>query len=378
VGTGAHVCGVEFEGATSAVVRINPDGSVKVFCSAGRQGQGSETTQSQVAAEALGVRYEDVEIETSETDACPWSHGSLASNTMYRIGWATRAAALHARRQLLAIAAREFFEGSEPSDLDIVDGVIRRARPAGSNVQVTISQALNTFRSDTLGQTSSITGRPDVPMPPATAFARHFAAHFAEVEVDIETGEIKLLDYLATQDSGTVVNPQVLKNQAIGGAICGAGFAIYEHLAFDPATGAIKNASLLDYKLLRAADFPHPAMVLFADSYDPVGPFGEAPIAAAISAVSQAVYDAIGVRVDLPMTPERVVRALGRIWDRSQRMKRVSAGHGYEKGRLNAHATRRLHFHPSGLPRVTAPDLAQPLRLGRRVLVGFACLFVRT
>jgi CO/xanthine dehydrogenase Mo-binding subunit len=202
---------------------------------------------------------------------------------MYRIGWATRAAALDARRQLLAIAAREFFEGSEPSDLDIVDGVIRRARPAGSNVQVTISQALNTFRSDTLGQTSSITGRPDVPMPPATAFARHFAAHFAEVEVDIETGEIKLLDYLATQDSGTVVNPQVLKNQAIGGAICGAGFAIYEHLAFDPATGAIKNASLLDYKLLRAADFPHPAMVLFADSYDPVGPFGargagEAPV----------------------------------------------------------------------------------------------------
>jgi CO/xanthine dehydrogenase Mo-binding subunit len=104
VGTGAHVCGVEFEGATSAVVRINPDGSVKVFCSAGRQGQGSETTQSQVAAEALGVRYEDVEIETGDTDACPWSHGSLASNT-------TRAAALDARRQLLAIAAREFFEG---------------------------------------------------------------------------------------------------------------------------------------------------------------------------------------------------------------------------------------------------------------------------
>jgi xanthine dehydrogenase molybdenum-binding subunit len=321
VGTGAHVCGVEFEGATSAVVRINPDGSVKVFCSAGRQGQGSETTQSQVAAEALGVRYEDVEIETGDTDACPWSHGSLASNTMYRIGWATRAAALDARRQLLEVAAREFFEGSDPSDLEIVDGIIRRARPAGSNVQVTISQALNAYRSDTLGQTSSITGRPAVPMPPATAFARHFAAHFAEVEVDIETGEIKLLDYLATQDSGTVVNPQVLKNQAIGGAICGAGFAIYEHLAFDPATGAIKNANLLDYKLLRAADFPHQAKVLFADSYDPVGPFGargagEAPIAAAISAVSQAVYNAIGVRVDLPMTPERVVRALGRIRDR--------------------------------------------------------------
>lgn len=315
VGTGAHVCGVEFEGATSALVRINPDGSIKVYCSVGRQGQGSETTQSQVAAEALGVPYEMVEIETGDTDSCPWSHGSLASNTMYRVGWATRAAAVDARRQLLEIAAREFFDGASAGDLDIVDGVIHRRHQAGSNVQVTFAQVLNVFRSDTLGQTSSITGRPAVPMPPSTAFARHFAAHFAEVEVDVETGEIKLLDYLATQDSGTVVNPQVLKNQAIGGAICGAGFAIYEHLVFDPETGAIKNANLLDYKLLRAADFPHGAQVLFADSYDPVGPFGargagEAPIAAAISAISQAVYNAVGVRVDLPMTPERVVRAL--------------------------------------------------------------------
>ncbi len=315
VGTGAHVCGVEFEGATSAIVRINPDGSVKVHCSVGRQGQGSETTQSQVAAEALGVPFDMVEIETGDTDSCPWSHGSLASNTMYRVGWATRAAAMDARRQLLEVACREFFDSCDPSELDIEDGVIFRKGIERSNVRPTISQVLNVFRSDTLGQTSSITGRPAVPMPPATTFARHFAAHFAEVEVDIESGEIKIIDYLATQDSGTVVNPQVLKNQAIGGAICGAGFAIYEHLVFDPKTGAIKNGNLLDYKLLRAADFPSKAEVLFVESYDPVGPFGargagEAPIAAAVSAISQAVYNAIGVRVDIPMTPERVIRAL--------------------------------------------------------------------
>lgn len=317
VGTGAHVCGVEFEGATSAIVRINPDGSVKVHCSVGRQGQGSETTQSQVAAEALGVAFENVEIETGDTDSCPWSHGSLASNTMYRVGWATRAAAMDARRQLLEIAAREFFEGCDPRDLDIRDGIVFRKTGEGSNIRPTIAQILNAVRSDTLGQTSSITGRPAVPMPPATTFARHFAAHFAEVEVDVESGEIRLIDYLATQDSGTVVNPQVLKNQAIGGAICGAGFALYEHLVFDPETGAVKNGNLLDYKLLRAADFPSHAQVLFVESYDPVGPFGargagEAPIAAAISAISQAVYNAIGVRVDLPMTPERVIRALDR------------------------------------------------------------------
>ena len=175
---------------------------------------------------------------------------------------------------------------------------------------------LHVLRSDTLGQTSSITGRPAVPMPPATTFARQFGAQFVEVEVDIETGQIKLLDFVAAQDSGTVVNPQVLKNQVVGGGICGAGFAIYEHLVFDEDTGAIKNGNLLDYKLLRAADFPWKAEVLFAESYDPVGPFGargagESPIAAGISAVAQAVYNATGVWVDLPMTPERVVRALG-------------------------------------------------------------------
>ena len=152
-------------------------------------------------------------------------------------------------------------------------------------------------------------------MPPSTTFARQFGAQFAEVEVDIETGQIRLLDFLCVQDSGTVVNPQVLKNQVIGAAICGSGFAIYEQMIFDEETGALKNGNLLDYKLLRCADFPHTAEVIFVEDPDPVGPFGargagESPIAAGIAAVAQAVYNAIGVWVDMPMTPERVVSAI--------------------------------------------------------------------
>lgn len=320
VGTGAHVCGVEFEGATSAVVRINPDGSAKVHASCGRQGQGSETTLSQVAAETLGIDFDRVEIENGDTDSCPWSHGSLASNTMYRIGWAVREAALDARRQLLEIAGREFFDGADPTALDVRHGLVRRRHGRGADgPAVDIETIMNELRTaDTLGQTSSITGRPAVAMPPATTFARHFSAHFVEVEVDVETGEIRLLDYLAAQDSGTIMNPQVMKNQMIGGAICGAGFALYEELVFDEETGRILNPNLLDYKLLRAADFPLGGRVLFGDSYDPVGPFGargagEAPIVAPGPAISQAVYNAIGVWVDMPMTPERVLRALGRI-----------------------------------------------------------------
>ena len=320
VGTGAHVCGVEFEGNTSAVVRINPDGSAKVHAAAGRQGQGSETTLTQVAAETLGIPLDQVGWELGDTDSCPWSHGSLASNTMYRIGFAVRAAALDARAQLLELARREFFRRTA-NELTVVDGIVRPA-DAGAGPGVSIAEVLNVCRSDTLGQASSITGRSSsVPMPPATTFARHFACAFTEVEVDTETGVIRVLEYLAGQDSGTVVNPKVLANQVVGGALCGAGFALSEHLIFDE-TGTIRNGNWMDYKLLRIVDFPTDVRVIFGDSYDPVGPFGarsagEAPAAAPGPALSQAVYNALGgVWVDMPMTPERVLAAIhdGRLW----------------------------------------------------------------
>ena len=163
-----------------------------------------------------------------------------------------------------------------------------------------------------------IVGRTAKQMPPSTTFNRYFAVHFAEVEVDTETGQIKIVDYLATQDSGTVLNPQVLENQIIGGAIAGSGFAMVESLVFDEQTGKILNPSFTDYKVLRAPDFPLQPRVIFYESYDPVGPFGakgggEAPIAAPIPTIAQAVYNAIGKWLDVPMTAERVLSALGKL-----------------------------------------------------------------
>ncbi|MBW2691212.1 MAG: xanthine dehydrogenase family protein molybdopterin-binding subunit [Deltaproteobacteria bacterium] len=315
VGTGIHCCGAEDEGNSAAIVHINPDGSAKVHCAVGRQGQGSETTQTQVAAEALGIPYECVEIEAGDTDSCPWNHGSIASNTMYRTGFATWSAAMDARRQILEIAARDLFD-TQPSELDIQNGiVVFKKSSTGRSQQATLEEVLNALRPDAMTPMSSITGRSAVMMPPPITHSRHFAAHFVDLEVDVETGEIRLLDYVATQDSGTVMNPQILKNQAIGGAICGVGFAIYESLSFDRETGQVRNGNLLDYKLLRAADFPARSRVLFAESYDPVGPFGargagEAPMAAAVPAVCQAVYNATGAWMDIPMTPERVLNAI--------------------------------------------------------------------
>ncbi len=317
VGTGSHTCGVETEGNSSAIVRINPDGTAKACCSVGRHGNGSETTLAQVAAEALGLKLDQVEVEAGNTDACPWSHGSIASNTMFRTGWATRAAALDARAQLLAIAAQECFDDVDQAELDIRAGLIGFKETSGDNRQFSVSDVLNLMRGDAHGQTSSITGSSRQPMPPTTTFSRQFAVHFVEVEVDVETGEIRVLDYLALQDSGTIINPQVMKNQVIGGAICGLGYALYEELLFDSETGAVRNGNLLDYKVLRTGDFPPHAKVVFHESHDSIGPFGargagESPIAAAIPAACQAVYNATGVWVDLPMTPERVATALAK------------------------------------------------------------------
>jgi len=314
VATGIHCNGVEDEGNTSAIVRVHEDGSVTLCCSMGRQGQGSETTQAQIAAETLGISLDQIEVEAGDTEVSPWNHGSIASNTAHRIGFATKAAGEDARRQILEIAARHYIKG-KPEQLDIKNGVIYHKERPKQNML--LGELMSRLQPDSLTPPRVI-GRPTEDMPPATTLSRHFAAHFVEVEVDTETGQIKLLDYVATQDSGTALNPKVLENQAIGGAICGSGFALVESLVFNEKTGKIMNPNFLDYKVLRAPDFPTQPEVILCESNDPIGPYGakgagEAPIAASIPAIAQAVYNAIGIWLDVPMTPERVLRGLGKI-----------------------------------------------------------------
>ena len=314
VGTGIHICGEEMEGNTAAVVRILKDGSAKLFVSIGRHGTGSETTLSQIAAETLGIPVDRVEITAGDTDSGPWSRGSIASTTAFRTGFATWSACKDARRQLLELAAREFFE-HDASVLDVKEGmVVSHAEPGR---KIPIKDVMTWFRSEALGPQDSITGRSDLPMPPSTAYSRQFAAHFADLEVDTETGEVRLIDYVACQDSGTVLNPKILENQILGGGILGAGFALCEVLAFDD-NGRILNPNLTDYKLLRIGDFPPEPRMLFHESYEPTGPFGaksagEAPPPAGVAAVCQSVFNATGVWIDVPMTPEKVLRGLGKL-----------------------------------------------------------------
>lgn len=307
--SGIHCSGVSFTGGVSAIVEVHADGSATLRCSIGRQGQGSETTQAQIAAEALGISVDDVHVEGGDTEACPWGHGSVASTAAHRSGFATLQAALDARRQILEIAAERW--KLDPGDLDIRDGIVHSKRDARR--RISLRDALTLVRRETLSQ-PVVVGRPAKDMP-AHMLARHFAAHFVEVEVDVETGQVRIVNYVAAQDSGTPLNPAILENVVIGGAVLGCGFALSEGLVFSPDTGEILNGNFLDYKVLRSTDFPVNSAVILTQEADPLGPFGakgagEAPVGAAVAAVSQAVYNAIGAWLDVPMTPERVLRAL--------------------------------------------------------------------
>jgi xanthine dehydrogenase molybdenum-binding subunit len=312
VATGVHSCGTEDEHGSAAQVTVHADGSATLACSMGRQGQGSETTQAQIAAEALGFDVDRIRVIAGDTDVCPPNHGSIASNTAFRTGFATRDAALDARRQILDVAAQHL--GLHLRDhLEIVNGVVFSS---GEPVTSLSLDVLMTELEPVTMTPPVVVGRSTTPMPPSLAYARYFAAHFVEIEVDVETGSIRLLDYVAAQDSGTVLNPKVLENQVVGGAIFGSGFALKEGLQFDHATGRILNPGFIDYKVMRAPDFPTNPEVIFCETPDPVGPFGaksagEAPACAPIPAIAQAVYNAIGSWLDIPMTPERVLVAMG-------------------------------------------------------------------
>ncbi len=318
VGTGIHTNGFELEGGVNAVVRVNFDGSAVVHCSVGRMGNNAETTQMQIMAEELGLPIEMCSARAGDTETAPWAHGSLASNSAFRTGWATRQAAKDAKRQILEIAANQFFNNCSPSDLTMEEGIIFDTT-GKSDEKYTLKEVLHHLCTDTLAHTGSITGRTFGRMPPSVHFGRQFAAQFAEVEVDTETGVIKMTDYLCMQNSGTVLNSLVMKNQVSGGAQTGLGYALMEEMIFDYEKGKLLNPSFTDYKVLRMSDFPAANMdVKFVETECPVGPFGargvsESPIAASVPAISQAVFNAIGVWVDLPMTPERVLKALGKI-----------------------------------------------------------------
>ncbi len=290
---------------TSATVKLNPDGTLAVLT-----GQvdiaGTNIALAQIAASSFGVDIEKVKITTGDTDVAPLTGLSAGSKTIYTVGVAVMQAAQDARRQALDIAAGELEAAVQ--DLEIVDGrVVVRGVPDKGITLGQIGKKGNLYMS----KVPPVLGTAH---PAFTQQAPAFCAELARVEVDPDTGEVTLHEFVVIQDVGKAINPLAVEGQMQGGAVQSLGIALTEALTYDDQ-GRLTNPSLLDYRKLTAADLPKIETII-VEVPSPAGPFGargvgEPPIVPAPAAIANAVHDATGVRLThLPLTPERIALAL--------------------------------------------------------------------
>ena len=301
-----HACG-EPTYVSSAIVRINMDGTAEFGANITEHGQGGYTTQAQILAEASGIPFENIRVIGIDTLVTPiFLAGSVGSSGTHVSGLATKLAGEDVRKQLLERAAEEL--EVSPQDLDIDNGRIY----IKDNPEKTIT--MRELMAKTVTGVMPIIGRGVVRKPNWPQEARDFGAHFAEVEVDTETGEVKVLKYIAAHDVGRAINPLVVEGQIEGGVVMGVGWALSEQLRFDES-GRPLNPNLTDYKILTAADIPE-IVPIIVESNDPLGPFGakgfgEAPYVPVHACIANAIYNAIGIRFkELPIIPDKVIKAI--------------------------------------------------------------------
>jgi CO/xanthine dehydrogenase Mo-binding subunit len=285
-----------------ATVRINPDGTIEVLTGAQDLGTGARTVFAQIAAEVLGARIDDVRTILGDTERLPFASNSWGSITTASVGPAVRVAAEEARDALFDAAAGML--GTEPSDLESHDSEIH----AKSTDQCLLFSDV----CEKLGDVMIIGQGSRGPNPDKTAIAA-FAAQFAEVEVDVETGNVRVLRIVAAQDSGRIINPTLAESQLEGGIIQGLGYALFEERVLDERLGVPLNPTMHDYKVPTIGDVPV-IDAFFVDSADPVANhigakgLAEPPIIGIAPAIANAVADALGVDVtEIPLTPWRVL-----------------------------------------------------------------------
>ena len=288
----------------NATVRMNEDGTVQLFTGTTGLGTGAHTALAQIVAEELGVRFDDVAVVHGDTDVVPWDIGAFASHTTYMGGRAAQMAAAEVKKQVLTIAA-EALEAA-PGDLEIRQGSIRIK---GSDRAISVRDA--------------VAPKSGLPTPQLIAAATYrptksysFAAHFVEVQVDTETGQVDVLQVVPVHEIGRVIHPIAAQGQIEGGIQQGIGHTLTEDYVIDPANGRSLNAGFVDYKMPLSMDMPPIRTVILETAPDPGGPFGakgvgEDPIIAIGPAIANAVYHAIGVRFrHYPITPEQVLAGL--------------------------------------------------------------------
>ena len=309
--------------SSSAAVRINEDATATIMTGITDIGTGTHTVLCQIAAEVLGIPVEDVHVASPDSDSSPYDIGSFASRTTYDSGNAVRMAAENVREQLITLAASLW--GCSPADVIVENG--HAVHQDDSEKQLSLAQlvgsALYHMQGALIGYATQM-GIPGFSEQVGDGYAGHpfptfaFATHIAEVEVNPDTGQVKILNFTAAHDVGKVLNPAGIEGQVTGGVAQGIGMGLFEEIII--ADGFVKNPSFVDYLLPTVGDIP-PIDALFIEREDPTGPFGakgigEHPVIGPPPAIANAIFDATGVRMrTIPITAERLFIAMHSIYE---------------------------------------------------------------
>ena len=311
-----------------AVVQVDDYGHVSVITGATEIGQGATTVLAQIVAESIGVSVNNVTVVNGDTAIAPWDVGVHASRTTFVAGNAARLAAEDARRQILETAGEllevavedltirdgyVFVRGAPESRVDL--GKVVRARHFRSNGQIVVAHSWYEPRSEFVGDD----------MRGNLSATYSFAAQAVEVDVNVETGVFRVVRVTVAADVGRAINPMLVEGQLEGGICMGLGYATSERLMVEH--GRVQNTSLREYGMFTTLDMPVVEIALVGND-DPQGPFGakgvgEIGVAPVAAALSNAIYDACGVRItNLPLLAEKVYSALHPEEDPGSRNKR--------------------------------------------------------
>jgi CO/xanthine dehydrogenase Mo-binding subunit len=284
-----------------AIVNVGADGSVTLYISTVDMGQGSDTAMAQIVGEVLNVPAESVKIVARDTDVTPYDMGTLGSRSLFHMGHAVRLAAEDARSKIEALR-REVGE-PEGSNTPVSGLFVKKFGMRAGNIV-----GSGSYKPDYVAPDHETGLSPEI-----TPFWMVGCAG-AEVEVDTETGRLRILKLVNAVDCGKPVNPRIVATQISGAALMQLGFTMFEKMNLD--NGQVTNASFADYKIPGIADLPDAMVNEAIDAYQQNAPFGakgvgESATLALSPAIANAIDDAVGVRLtELPLTPEAVLRAL--------------------------------------------------------------------
>ncbi len=303
---------------SGAIVILNADGSANVLSSTVEMGQGSESLLAQIAAEELGISFDKVHVVQPDTDVTPYDTISAGSRSTYHMGNAVRTAAANVKAELFEAVAGKL--EIDAADLEARDGrvFVRGAEERGMTVTEAFLAKFGSLGTTIVGE--GLCQPVVTPMDPETGMSEKcteywFASASAvEVEVDLETGRLEVLQFHVAGDAGTAINPKYCEQQLVGAATMHLGLTLFEQMVFQD--GQLLNGSLLDYQIASIKDVPavcHPIVVQVPHKDGPFGAkgIGETGALTVAAAVANALEDAVGVRVrDIPLTAERIHQAL--------------------------------------------------------------------